>query len=173
MKRKYMMISYCVFAIFFMLVVVINLLPDKNVSGTPELNTQENEIDENFFDDENLSSEDGEQGKEYADAKMILGEEDLAGFKKVSTGDNVNLEISNVNIKKMSKLTSVTGTIKNTDIGRNVVIKVEFYNGENPLGSSSILLERIEKNESKDFVIKVANNIVSDDYRVFVDYVGE
>lgn len=73
----------------------------------------------------------------------------------------------------MSKLTSVRGTIKNTDIGRNVVIKVEFYNGENQLGSSSILLERIEKNESKDFVIKVANNIVSDDYRVFVDYVGE
>lgn len=31
---------------------------------------------------------------------MILGEENLAGFKKVSAGDNVNLEISNVNIKK-------------------------------------------------------------------------
>ncbi len=39
-----------------MLVLVINLLPDKKVSGTLELNTQENEIDENFFDNENLSS---------------------------------------------------------------------------------------------------------------------
>lgn len=105
--------------------------------------------------------------------KWFLVKKILLVLKKVSAGDNVNLEISNVNIKKMSKLTSVTGTIKNTGIGRNVVIKVEFYNGKNQLGSSSILLERIEKNESKDFVIKVANNIVSDDYRVFVDYVGE
>lgn len=173
MKRKYIIMSICVIVVFFMLVISINTVKkhnDKKSSTTttaPIVNPYEVVSDE-VGEEDNV----GEEGKEYDPAKMVVNADELVGYKKAIDEEN-NFDISNVNVDKKSKLTNITGTIKNKGRNTKVVIKAEFYDKGNVLGSTSIAIEEIKENESKDFIIKAMNDIVSDDYKVTVDYVGE
>ncbi len=177
MKKKYIIMSICVIAIFLMLVIGINTVKkheDKKSPTTttaPIVNSDEVVSDETR-EEENVGEGDNVDGKEYAPAKMVVNADELVGYKEAKEDAN-NFEISNVNVDKKSKLTNVTGTVKNKGKKTKIVIKAEFYSNGNVLGSSSIAIDEIKENESKDFIIKVMNDIVSDDYRVVVDYVGE
>lgn len=173
MKRKYIIMSICVIAVFLMLVIGINTVKKHNDKKSPTATTAPIVNPDEVASDEVGEEENAfEEGKEYAPAKMVVNADELVGYKKVIEDEN-NFEISNVKVDKKSKLTNITGTIKNKGKKTKVVIKAEFYDKGNALGSSSIEIEEIKENESKDFIIKAMNDIVSDDCKVFVDYVGE
>lgn len=93
------------------------------------------------------------------------------GYRKATEADKAKYEITNVNKSSNSKYTTITGSIKNKGASENVVIKADFK-GEQQ-ASSSIEVKNLKINQMENFEIRILNNIATDDYTVYVEYVGE
>lgn len=56
---------------------------------------------------------------------------------------------------------------------KKIVLKVEFKEKNKTKSSSSIEIKDFKVNKTENFEIKVLNNVATDDYTVYVEYVGE
>lgn len=103
----------------------------------------------------------------------VKGIESFEGYKKTDENDSKYYEIKDIKSIKDDKTTTIKGLVKNNGGKERIIIKAEFYDlNNNVLGSSSIY-ENVKVNSSEYFEIKALNSVASDNYKVFVEYVGE
>lgn len=95
-------------------------------------------------------------------------------YFKATDKDRMQYEIEDIKKKTFDNYTLIKGNIKNINGKENIVLKLECSDEKNNvISSSSIEIKGLKKKESQDFEIKMMNTVFTDNYRVYVDFVGE
>lgn len=93
-------------------------------------------------------------------------------YKKANEEEKKNYEIKEVKYIRDDKKTTIKGLLKNNGGKEKIIIKAEFYDLNNNILGSSSIYKTIKANSYDYFEIKALNNVTSDNYKVFVEYVG-
>lgn len=170
MKKKNIIVCILVLILILSMVAVISisLIKEDKIDTIPvnETDNIEKEIAEPIDQFEQIEKE-----NESLPSLSEESSEEFIGYRLATEDDKANYTITNIKKTSDSKITKVTGKIKNNGGSEQVIVKV-LFNG-NVVSSSSMEIKGLKVNQEKEFELKVLNNVASDDFQVYVEYVGE
>lgn len=184
MKKK--IISYILALIILIsLIITISLLFKKKEDQTPLENESfmKNEVaKENINHDKDNSTyvpelHEPQEQTEKPKKNNILPNSNaqsidaFKGYRLATNDDKNNYQITNLKKSTNSKFTTITGKVKNNGGIENFILKAKFK-GEKS-SSSSVEIKGLKLGQEKVFELKFLNSVTTDDYEVYIEYVGE
>lgn len=161
-----------------LIIIVLNIYFDKNDvnkkndDSTKITTTRGSERGESTADFEDSRYVD-EKVEDDEDGTFVAPVEDDDGYEHITDAEKVLYKISDVKFKEKDKYTVITGKVKNiNNETKDIIIVAEFYDEKKKVvAASSVSLKKLAKNKEKKFTISIMNNVMTDDYKVYVKYV--
>lgn len=174
MKRKYtilILILVIVTLLIFSLIFISAKKKELDLKSYTKSNEAINDKsqEENNVNDDQMISSTSKVSSELT-LENVEASKEHEGYQKTTDEEKNKYQIKETTLKKDDKITTVTGTIINNNGSEDIIIRVEFYENNSIKGAASINYN-IKIGESKNFEIKTLNNVSTENYKVFVEYV--
>lgn len=99
-------------------------------------------------------------------------DETMTNYELATSSEQIQFKISDVKLKKGKKATTITGEVKNILSDKDgFVLTIDFYEKDKIIGSSSIPISKLSKDTSQKFELSIMNDLVTDDYKVYIKYI--
>ena len=188
-KKNVIYISVITILLFLLTISITNIYALKKEIKKMELQITENVIDKNGnnSNDQNDKVQNGKesQGKEELNQDKN-GEVLIDTGKDIANGQQIHLEryrsvtdeeqklfsFSKVKITSNKKVSTIKGEIQNLLCEKsNIVITIEFYKNKKKTGAVSEPIKSLKKGLKKEFEMTIMSELVTDNYKIYVQYI--